>query len=141
MGPKLRELVALLGLEPYVRFAGFRRDIQRLLAGSDVMVLPSHWEGFGLVLLEAMEAGIPVVATRVGAIPEVVAEGETGLIVPPRDPDALAAAMARLLGNPDTARKMGAAGRRRLETVFTMERAVRAHEDLYEELLRERRGG
>ncbi|MEN8150087.1 MAG: glycosyltransferase, partial [Planctomycetota bacterium] len=134
--PKLREAVDLLGLRPFVRFTGFRRDIRRILSGSDLMVLPSHWEGFGLVLLEAMEAGIPVVGTRVGAIPEVVADGETGIIVPPHDPDALATGLVRLLRNPETAVAMGEAGRRRLAEEFGMRKAVEAHENLYEELLR-----
>lgn len=136
MGPKLHEVVDLLGLKPFVRFLGFRRDIGRILRGSDLMVLPSHWEGFGLVLLEAMEAGIPVVGTRVGAIPEVLAEGETGIIVPPHDPDALATGLVHLLRHPETAVAMGNAGRRRLTEVFGMRKAVKAHEDLYEELLR-----
>jgi glycosyltransferase involved in cell wall biosynthesis len=139
MDARLREVVNVLDLRPVVRFTGFRRDIRRILEGSDLMVLPSHWEGFGLVLLEAMEAGIPVVGTRVGAIPEVVAEDETGLIVPPRDADALATALVRLLENPARAREMGQAGRSRLENVFPMERAIRAHEDLYAELLARRR--
>ena len=136
MGPKLHEVVDLLGLKSVVRFLGFRRDIRRILSGSDLMVLPSHWEGFGLVLLEAMEAGIPIVATRVGAIPEVMAEGETGIIVPPHDPDALATGLVHLLRHPETAVEMGCAGRRRLSEEFGMRKAVQAHENLYEELLR-----
>jgi glycosyltransferase involved in cell wall biosynthesis len=135
LNAKLRGVVSLLGLESVVRFLGFRRDIRRLLSASDLLVLPSHWEGFGLVLLEAMAVGIPVVGTRVGAIPEVVADGETGLLVPPRDPDALATGLVRLLRHPDTAAEMGLAGRRRLAVEFGMKKAVAAHEDLYAELL------
>jgi len=135
LSAKLRGVVDLLGLRSAVRFLGFRRDIRHILKGSDLLVLPSHWEGFGLVLLEAMEAGIPVVGTRVGAIPEVVTDGETGLIVTPRDPDALATGLVRLLRHPDVAAEMGLAGRRRLTEVFGMKKAVTAHEDLYKELL------
>jgi len=135
MGAKLRQVVDLLGLRSAVRFLGFRRDIRRILRGSDLMVLPSHWEGFGLVLLEAMEAGIPILGTRVGAIPEVVVDGETGLLVTPGDPDALATGLVRLLRHPDVAAEMGLAGRRRLGEEFGMRKAVEAHEDFYEELL------
>jgi glycosyltransferase involved in cell wall biosynthesis len=138
LGLRLAEQVKLLGLESVVRFAGFRRDVSRILRGSDLMVLPSHWEGFGMVLLEAMEVGIPVVGTRVGAIPEVVAEGETGIIVPPRDPDALATGLVRMLRHPGKAREMGHAGQRRLAEVFGIEKAVSAHEDLYRELIERR---
>lgn len=138
LGLKLAEHVKLLGLEPTVRFTGFRRDISRILRGSDLMVLPSHWEGFGMVLLEAMEAGIPVVGTRVGAIPEVVAAGETGIIVPPKDPDALATGMVRMLRHPEEAAAMGLAGQRRLADVFGIDEAVARHEELYAELIARR---
>jgi glycosyltransferase involved in cell wall biosynthesis len=135
---RLRRTVANLDLRENVRFLGFRRDVPRILAASDLMVLPSHWEGFGLVLLEAMAQGIPVVGTRVGAIPEVVADGETGLLVPPHDAETLATAILRMLTYPAIAREMGRAGRRRLEEHFHIERAVTEHIELYEELLAER---
>ncbi|MHC4472037.1 MAG: glycosyltransferase [Planctomycetota bacterium] len=127
-----------LSLGGTVRLLGFRPDVAKLLAGSDLMVLPSHWEGFGMVLLEAMAAGIPIVGTRVGAIPEVVAEGGTGLLVPPHDPDSLATAILRLVRHRDEARAMGRAGRQRLAEEFSIRRAVSAHEALYEELVRGR---
>jgi len=128
-----------LDLGGVVLLAGFRTDVGRVLAGADVMALPSHWEGFGVVLLEAMTAGVPIVATRVGAIPEVVRDGETGILVAPHDPSGLATAVLRTLRHPEEAREMGRAGRRRLETEFGIDRAVRAHEALYAELLLERR--
>ncbi|MDY7042159.1 MAG: glycosyltransferase, partial [Chloroflexota bacterium] len=86
-----------LGLEGSVIFAGRREDVPRIMAALDVMTLPSLWEGFGLVLLEAMAVARPIVASRVSAIPEIVADGETGLLVPPRDAEALAAALIELL--------------------------------------------
>ncbi len=135
---ELEETARLLDLNETVRFLGFRRDVQEILAGSDLLVLPSHWEGFGLVLLEAMNASLPVVGTRRGAIPEVVRDGETGLLVPPKDPQALATALIRLLSHPEHARAMGRAGLSRLRREFDMDRAVRAHDDLYVELLREK---
>ena len=140
-GDQRRQLEAtarLLDLGDSVRFLGFRRDVQEILAGSDLLVLPSHWEGFGLVLLEAMNAGLPVVGTRRGAIPEVVRDGETGLLVPPNDPEALATALIRLLSHPEKARTMGRAGLSRLRRAFDMDGAVEAHDEMYVELLREK---
>jgi glycosyltransferase involved in cell wall biosynthesis len=89
-------------------------------------------------LLEAMAAGRPVVATRVGGNPEVVVDGESGLLVPPQDPEALAAAVLRLLREPGLAQRLGAAARRRVEAEFTLERMVRRMEDLYADLLARR---
>jgi glycosyltransferase involved in cell wall biosynthesis len=104
----------------------------------DVFVMPSIWEGFGLVLLEAMAAGRPIVASRVATIPEVVADGETGLLVPAGDPLALADALAQLAEDPDRAARMGEAGRERLRRQFSVEKMVGDTELLYRELLDER---
>ena len=131
---RLQALVRTLDIEDTVHFLGFRRDVDRILSGSDLLVLPSRWEGFGLVLLEAMNQGLPVVGTRRGAIPEVVRDGETGLLVPPGDPDSLATALSRLLGNPERAVERGRAGRTRLRREFDLDRAVEAHRAMYEEL-------
>jgi glycosyltransferase involved in cell wall biosynthesis len=89
-------------------------------------------------VLEAMAAGKPVVATRVGGVPEVVDDGVTGLLVPPRDPDALADAVVRLLRDPNRMRRMGQAGLERVRRHFSVEQMVRRTEALYEELLREK---
>ncbi len=94
-----------------MRFLGTRRDPLDLLAAFDVFVLPSVVEGMSNAVLEAMARSLPVVATDVGGIPEVVADGETGFIVPPGDPAALGAALSKLLQAPELAREMGAAGR------------------------------
>jgi glycosyltransferase involved in cell wall biosynthesis len=131
----LRETARRLDLGDRARFLGLRHDVERILSCADLLVLPSLWEGFGLVLLQAMDAGLPIVATRAGAIPEVVVDGETGLLAPPRDPDSLATAILRVLRNPDRAAAMGRAGRERLGRSFSIEEEVRAHAALYEELL------
>jgi glycosyltransferase involved in cell wall biosynthesis len=124
-----------LGLEDRVRLLGKRDDVQALLAASDLFVCPSVWdEALGNVILEAMGTGLPVVASRVGGIPEVVRDGETGLLVPPRDAAALAGAIASLLDDPARRQAMGRAGRRVVEEDFSMERAITATVDLYEEL-------
>jgi glycosyltransferase involved in cell wall biosynthesis len=126
---EVRELVRRLGLEKAFAFAGFRRDTPECMASVDVCVLPSiRPEPFGLVLVEAMAMGKPVIATRGGGVPEVVADGETGILVPPRDPGALADALLRLAGDQALRARMGAAGRARAVSLFSLERFVREHE-------------
>lgn len=136
-GPKesLEDLARQLGLEAAVKFLGRRLDVPQLLPGFDVFVLASVTEPFGVVLAEAMAAGLPCVATRVGGIPEVVAEGETGLLVPAGDPEALAQAVLRLLRDPGLRRRMGRAGRRRVREHFSIERMTADVERMYEALL------
>jgi glycosyltransferase involved in cell wall biosynthesis len=121
-----------------VIFTGIRQDVPNILGLLDVFVLPSLWEGLPIALLEAMAAGLPVVATAVGGTPEVVVEGETGFLVPPRDPEALAEAILRLLREPDLRRRMGEAGRKRVAEHFSVEQMVQKTEALYEHLLAEK---
>jgi glycosyltransferase involved in cell wall biosynthesis len=116
-------------------FLGHVDPIQPLAAALDVLVLPSLSEALGLVLLEAGALGVPVVATAVGGIPEVVEDGVTGILVPPGQPDALADAVTRLLRDPERARAMGEAGRARVEREFTLERTIAGHLAVYESLL------
>jgi len=140
-GPLEDELKALafkLGIWPQTIFTGFRDDVPNLLATMDVFVLPSLWEGVPMALLEAMAMAKPVVATEVGGIPEIVIDGVTGLLVPPRDPDALAEAIIALLQDRERAEAMGQAGRERVEKYFTVERMVQKTEALYEELIGEK---
>src|SRR5262249_25564180 len=108
--PDLRRMADELGLEHRVRFLVEVHDVAALLAQARLFVQSSVSEGISLTLLEAMARGLPVAATRVGGNPEVVLDGETGLLVPPRDPAALAAAMLHLLRHPDQSRRMGRAG-------------------------------
>jgi len=107
-----------------VVFAGFRRDLDRLLPAFSVFCLSSHLEGLGTSLLDAMAFGLPVVATAAGGIPEAVADGVTGRVVPPRDPEALAGALAEALGDEGRRRAWGAAGRRRFLELFTVDHMV-----------------
>lgn len=109
---------------------------QQMLPLLDLFVLPSLHEGFGLVLLEAMMAEKPVVASNVGGIPEVVVEGETGLLVPPQDSKALFEAIVYLKDHPEEARRMGEKGRKRAEEAFPFEKTISATEALYERLTR-----
>lgn len=132
---KLRTQATKLGLSRDVIFAGSRRDVPQILGALDILVLPSLWEGLSNVILEAMAAGKPVVATEVGGIPEVVKDGETGLLVPPKDPDALARAIVKLLQNKELAKRMGRAGKKRVKEHFTIERTVAQTEKLYNSLI------
>jgi glycosyltransferase involved in cell wall biosynthesis len=126
---------AALGVAGNVCLPGHRPDARRLMAAADVFVLPSRHEGMPLVALEAMEAGLPVVATRVIGSEEVVEDGVTGALVRPGDPAALGAAVARLLADPGRRRRQGTAGRRRYEERFTRERMAAGTAAVYESVL------
>lgn len=117
-----------------IRFTGHRGDVRALMAAFDVYVSSSVFEGVSLTILEAMAAGRPVVATRVGGTPEVVADGQTGLLVPPRDPLRLAEALLDLSASPQRARALGAAGRLRVCDRFTFDRMVDWYAAAYGEL-------
>jgi glycosyltransferase involved in cell wall biosynthesis len=114
-----------------VHLLGRVPDVATWLRRAELLVHPARWEGFGLALLEAMLAGLPVVATRVSSIPEIVVGGETGLLVPPDDADALAGALLRVLDDPDG---YGAAGRARAEAEFSVARMADRTLRLYESL-------
>jgi len=119
-----------LGLRDNVIFLGERRDVPQILAASDIFVLSSNWEGLPRSTIEAMMAGLPVVATRVGGVPELVEDGGTGFLVPPRDPNALAEALQRLIADPELRRRMGQAGREKALKEFTLDRMLRETEDV-----------
>jgi sugar transferase (PEP-CTERM/EpsH1 system associated) len=133
--PRLEALVRELGLEGTVAFRGHRDDVEDALAGADVFVLASTTEGISLTLLEAMAAALPIVATDVGGNREVVVPGETGWLVPPRSPPALAEALLSAIRDRERERAFGAAGRRRVETLFDLRLTVRRYESLYREVL------
>jgi glycosyltransferase involved in cell wall biosynthesis len=128
----LGQQVRNLNLEKHVFLAGFRPDALAFLKSFDVFVLSSVMEGLGTSLLDAMACERPVVATRVGGIPEVVVDQETGFLVGPRDPDALARAIVRLLRSEPLRRAFGQAGRTRVLARFTVERMVRETLDVYD---------
>jgi glycosyltransferase involved in cell wall biosynthesis len=126
-----------MGLDAAIHLVGARNNVRDYLAAMDVFVLSSVTEGLSMTLLEAMAAGLPVVATRVGGNPEVVVDGETGLLVPPRDAKALAAAIGSLLEHPERARAMGAAGRARVHEQFSLDAMVGAYASVYAASLQE----
>ncbi|HEY3059490.1 MAG TPA: glycosyltransferase [Chloroflexota bacterium] len=134
----LRELALDLGVAERVHVLGPRRDVPALMHAFDAFAMPSIWEGFGLVLLEAMAAARPIVASRVATIPEVVLDGVTGLLVGAGDAVGLAEALGRLADEPELAHGMGVAGRERLRGQFSIEKMVGDTELLYRELLEDR---
>lgn len=132
--PRYQALIAASGLERSVRFLGFRNDIPDVIAASDVLVLPSLSEAFGLVLAEALYLGVPVVASRVGGIPEIVDDGVDGLLVPPGDDAALARSLVQLFVDHEHRRRLGGAGREKIASRFGFREMVGAYERLYDEL-------
>lgn len=130
-GDDLRRLIAELSLDGVVQLLGQVRDVPSVLARGSIFALSSLTEGISLAILEAMAAGLPIVATRVGGNTEVVIDGHTGLLVPASDPDTLASALLELWQNPDRRKALGQAGRARVETVFDVRNMVRAYEDIY----------
>ena len=131
---RLEEAALRLGVADTVLFLGIRRDVPAVLAAVDVAVLSSDYEGSPLSVMEYMAAAKPVVSTSVGGVPELLAEDVHGLLVQPRDPEALAEAVARLLRDPALAKRLGAEGRQRQQREFSLEAMVHRIEDLYEEL-------
>jgi glycosyltransferase involved in cell wall biosynthesis len=119
---RLEALAAELGVQDRVLLPGRVGDVAAWLRSAEVVVHPVRWEGFGLALLEAMQAARPVVASAVSSIPEIVVDGETGLLVPPDDPVALAEAIGSLLADPERAARLGEAGRARARDEFSVER-------------------
>jgi glycosyltransferase involved in cell wall biosynthesis len=126
------------GVEHRVHFAGYQGETRPYYELMDVFALASAYEAFGLVLVEAMFAGLPIVATRVGGIPTVVAEDETGYLVAPRSPPALAARLIELALDPAMRHAMGTKGRARARAEFRAERYVRDVDSLYQRLARAR---
>ena len=131
----LRALAAELGMAGRVEFVGYVESVGPLLAALDVLVVPSLSEASGLAAMEALALGVPVVASRVGGLPEVVADGGTGLLVPPGDVAAIAGAVTRLLDDPAMARSLAAAGARRVEERFALDQMVEGYLRLYRELV------
>jgi glycosyltransferase involved in cell wall biosynthesis len=132
---ELRALVQAKGLEDIFQFAGFHTNISQYMKTFDVFALPSLSEGLSSAILEAMAASLPIIATDVGGIPELVQDGDNGLLVSPADSAALARAIEHMADNPEAARRMGLRGRERMEEQFTLERKILETEQLCSSLL------
>jgi glycosyltransferase involved in cell wall biosynthesis len=131
-----RRLVESLKLGEVFHFAGYRENIPAIMKSFDCFVLSSHWEGFPLVVLEAMAASLPVVATRVMGTPEAVCDGETGILVPIGDINAMAEAVERIISDSSLARAFGRAARLRAENMFPYSKMISRIETLYEDVYR-----
>ncbi len=131
---ELERRITQLNLSGRVVLPGFRTDLDSLIGGADVVVLPSFTEGLPNVALEASAAGVPVIATAVGGNPEVVADGETGFLVPPGQPDAIAAKVNELFGAPATRTRLGTAGKHRMRELFTFDAQAKAYLQLFHTL-------
>jgi len=132
---KLENRIANLGLQKSFLFLGRRKDIPEILACCDLAVLPSRAEGLPNAVLEYLAAGLPIVATKIGGISEIIHDGDTGLLVPPENSQALGAAVVRLLRNPELSRKLGRAGQEYVQRNFSFDRLIREVDGLYTELL------
>jgi glycosyltransferase involved in cell wall biosynthesis len=130
-----------LGLEGAVRFLGYQAEVAPILAASDLLVLPSRAEGLPVVLLEAMALARPVIAARVGGVPEVIRDGENGLLVAPGAPNELADRVLGLLADPAAAERLGNAGRRQVVQRYSPDMAARRLAAVYRAVLQEHGAG
>ena len=132
---ELEALATTCGVSHRLRFVGQRSDISALLAAADFGLLTSREEGFSNVILEGMAAGLAMIVTDVGGNAEAVVHGETGFVVPPRNPKAIGDAILEMARKPEQRKRFGAAARKRVEKEFSIDKCVKAHADLYEEML------
>ena len=136
--PDLERRISGLGIGDAVDLLGTRYDVPALLSRADAFCLPSLAEGLPNAIMEAMAARLPVVATAVGGTPELVLEGETGMLVPPANADALASALLGVLADPECGRRMGARGRALIAREYSLDALTRGHGDLYRAVLARR---
>jgi glycosyltransferase involved in cell wall biosynthesis len=141
MASKLWRMAKKKGVSERFHVLGDCDDVSQVLDDADLLVLPSRWEGMPNAILEAMASRVPVVATDVGGCGELVENGKTGFLVPPRDPGAVAEAIDKVLSGPRQAKAMAQSARERVEKEFTFERMVEANEELYERILANREVG
>ena len=123
------------GVQDRIVFAGFVKDSRQLLAASDILLLPSHWEGFPVSVLEAMAAGVPVIATPVGGVPEMIKNNETGILIPPGSPRAIEDAVVSLVEDPQKAEGLSKRAREVVRKRFDINTMVEKYQDIYIELL------
>ena len=121
----------------HCRLLGFTRDVQGLLSAADILAMPSNWEGFGLAATEAMAVGLPVIATRVPGLRDVVKDGETGILIDRKDVVGLAEAIHQLSEDADMRQKLGQAGRRRVAEKYSIESNIAIHEQLYQKIVKQ----
>lgn len=133
---EFRQEVSNLDCDDVIKFIGFRKDIPDLMSTADVFVLPSVAEAFGVVFAEAIYMGTPIVATKIGGIPEVVTDGVDGILIPPADSDALAKTMTDLLEHPEKLKSLAGSGKQKVIERFEFEDMTRKYETVYEKLIK-----
>jgi glycosyltransferase involved in cell wall biosynthesis len=134
LNDKYQHFALTAGIKENMHFLGNRSDIVELLSVSDVFCLPSDWEGLPLVIAEAMACSVPVVATAVSGVPEIVVDGETGYLIPPKNPDRLAAKLSKLIDYPEVTSMMAKNSRERILKHFSLDNLISRIEDIYAEL-------
>jgi glycosyltransferase involved in cell wall biosynthesis len=130
----IKEFVSKFNLENRIHLLGFRKDIQDLMKTFDIFLLPSLWEGFGIVLIEAMAAGNPIVATNTSSIPEIVEDGRNGILVPPENAEAICDVLVKLISEPELRIKFGKEGQKIVREKFTIERMINDYENIFDEI-------
>ena len=135
-GPDEAEARSVTADAPGIHWLGYRGDVASVLRASDIAVVPSHWEGFGLIAAEAMCARLPVVAARASSLPEIILEGETGILVPPRSPAQLAEALVRLARDPELRQRLGESGRERAAKRFSQAGMINEYERILGQVVR-----
>lgn len=140
-GPDEHKARELFGAAPRMHWLGYRSDVPAVLRALDMIAVPSHWEGFGLVAAEALAAGVPVVAANASSLPEIVTDGVHGRLVPPRDPESLASALVMMARDPAGRKRMADAGRAHIRTQFGVEGMVDKYEEILLETVKTVRGG
>jgi glycosyltransferase involved in cell wall biosynthesis len=128
---ELQRLAITLGIEGSVLFAGWQENVAEYLAAMDIFCLPSRWEGFGIILLEAMAMRMPIVATRVGGVPEIVEEGKSGILVSPGNPAELADGLCRLLSDANMRKEIGYYNAKKVKTFFNVKDMINKYEEMY----------
>ena len=131
----VKDFISEFNLEKRIHLLGFRNDIPDIMRTFDIFLLPSLWEGFGIVLIEAMAAGKPVIATKTSSIPEIVADGKSGILVSPEDAESISDALLRLISAHEIRIKFGETGRKIVIEKFTIDRMINDYENIFHELL------
>ena len=139
-GGEIKRTAEAHGVLESIKFLGYQEATQEILALSDVFLLPSHWEGCPASILEAMAAEVPVVATKVGGIPEIVEDRQTGLLIPPRDPDTICRAIVWVIENPREVEAMVAGAKEQITERFSLDQMVSKIEATYEPLIKKKVG-
>lgn len=134
LGLKIKEYIVQNDLNDSIVLTGKRKDVPQFLAASDIFVLSSQWEGLPYTIIEAMMSGLPVIATRVGGVPELVEDGITGYLVPPKDHRSMASAINKIINDPSLRQHMGKMGRKKAMEKFTLERMLQETEKVYEDI-------